>query len=75
MHVKSEFLKSFFDAKGEGNCCSKKTEESDGKENWVQEEGDQENKKVKQKTEWKRRWMRNVMNKNKMWWKKDERKT
>ena len=24
MHVKSEFLNSFFDAKREGNCCSKK---------------------------------------------------
>ena len=32
MRVKTELLKSFFDAKGEGSCCSKKTEESEGKE-------------------------------------------
>ena len=35
-----------FDTKGKGNCCSKKkTEESEGKDQWVQEEGDQEKKR------------------------------
>ena len=32
----------------------KKVKESEGKEKWVQEEGDQENKKIKQKRIWKK---------------------
>ena len=43
MHVKSEKLKSFWCRK-KGNLLFKKIKESEGKEKWVQEEGDQENK-------------------------------
>ena len=48
MHVKSEKLKRFW-YKKKGNLLFKKVKESDGKEKWVQEEGDQENKKIKRK--------------------------
>ena len=73
MHVKGNiWTVSFFYTTGKRNCCSKKTE-SEVKEKWVQEEGDQENKRSSQNGNEKQRWMRNVMNKNRNWWKKDAR--
>ena len=50
MHVKSENLKSFWYR----NLLFKKIKESEGKAKWVQEEGDQENKKIKQKRKLKK---------------------
>ena len=49
MHAKSEN-----DAKRNGTCCSKKVKESEGKAKWVQEEGDQENKRPNKKANEKR---------------------
>ena len=43
-----------FDAKRNGTCCSKKVKESEGKAKWVQEEGDQENKRPNKKANEKR---------------------
>ena len=48
MHVKMWKVEEFFDTKGK-LLFTKKIKEREGKEKWVQEEGDQENKKVKQK--------------------------
>ena len=49
MHAKSETLKSFWCKKKGDLLFKKKIKESEGKEKWVQEEGDQENKKIKRK--------------------------
>ena len=48
MHVKKWKVEEFFDTKGK-LLFTKKIKESEGKEKWVQEEGDQENKRSNKK--------------------------
>ena len=48
-----------------GNCCSQ-THESEGDESWVQEEEDQENKKIKRNEGWKK-------DEREIWWKKNKK--
>ena len=38
-----------------------KTYESEGNEKWVQEEEDQENKKIKQNEGWQKRWKKTLI--------------
>ena len=64
MHVKSEKLKSFFDTKG--NCCHKE---------WVQEEGDQENKRSNKRGNEKRGECETWWTKTRSDEKRDGRKT